>query len=283
MADLLSVTIGGKPTGPDAPVVAAPVVVAPPVVTAPQPGVLNPVNPPVIKAEARPAWLPDKFKDAEQMALAYSELEKKQSAGNPPPAVVTPPVVAETDPVKIAAAAAAKAAADAAAPADVLAKAGLNMADFVTEYGDKGALSPESYAKLATAGFPKDLVDAHVQGQLALAEKNNAPLFAIAGGQDGYKAAVAWAAANLSDAEKTAYNASVNGSVEQGKLAVTGLMARYNDANGQDPKLVQGHTATSTDSYRSRAEQQAAMKDPRYAKDPAYRDDVLQKSLRSTF
>jgi hypothetical protein len=64
------------------------------------------------------------------------------------------------------------------------------------------------------------------------------------------------------------------------KMAVQGLQARYAQTNGtqQTGRLIQGDTnGPSGGAFRSVAEIVQAMKDPRYAKDPAYRRDVEQR------
>jgi hypothetical protein len=60
------------------------------------------------------------------------------------------------------------------------------------------------------------------------------------------------------------------------------LNARYKDAEGYDGKLLTGNAPrTNADVFRSQAELVAAMSDPRYDKDPAYRADIADKLERS--
>ena len=67
------------------------------------------------------------------------------------------------------------------------------------------------------------------------------------------------------------------------KLAVAGLKAEYDKANGVEGRMVTGKTAppNSGDVYRSQAQLVEAMNDPRYDNDPAYRQDVIEKLDRS--
>ena len=66
------------------------------------------------------------------------------------------------------------------------------------------------------------------------------------------------------------------------KLAVAGLKSQYSDANGFEGTTLQGKPARSGgDTFRSQAELVAAIGDPRYDTDPAYRDDVIAKLDRS--
>ena len=65
-------------------------------------------------------------------------------------------------------------------------------------------------------------------------------------------------------------------------FAIQSLTARYQDAVGKDGKVLTGYAPQeSADVFRSQAEVVAAMQDPRYDKDPAYRNDVFTKLNRS--
>ena len=66
------------------------------------------------------------------------------------------------------------------------------------------------------------------------------------------------------------------------QLAVAGLKAEYDSANGYEGRMLSGKPPrTSGDVYRSQAELVAAMSDRRYDDDPAYRQDVIEKLDRS--
>ena len=158
---------------------------------------------------------------------------------------------------------------------DALTRAGLSMDDFSTEFAEKGALSEDSYKKLADAGFPKDLVEVYVDGLRARTESYENAVFAAAGGKDGYPALIQWAAANLSAEQKRAFNEAVqSGDAGRAALAVQGVVA----LRGGNPRLLNGKSAPNADAgvkpFRSIAEVVAAQRDPRYRRDPAYRKDV---------
>jgi len=218
---------------------------------------------------SRPTWLPEKFKSAEDMAKAYSELEGKLGAQSGE-STTTPTADAVPPSSEVEAA---------------LATGGLSLTEFSTEYDQTGELSPESYAKLAAAGFDKNLVDSYVTGQQAKASLHTADLKSTAGGAEAYDKMVNWAKASMSQAEVEAYNQSVSSSnVDAAKLAISGLKSRYEAANGREPKLqMGGNTVSDSNVFESRHEITAAMKDPRYAKDSAYRQKVIDKVQRSKF
>ena len=98
------------------------------------------------------------------------------------------------------------------------------------------------------------------------------------GGQDQYANLIGWAQQNFSEAEIEAYDQVIEtGNISQINLALQALYYRYTDAVGQDGDLIQGKPAQTTAAFRSQAELIQAMNDPRYDKDPAYRQDVLDK------
>lgn len=284
MVDSVTIKSGPAPAvAPVAPVVAP--VVAPAVTPAVNPGntpkvlapaVLNPTNAPAPKPVARPAWLPAKFKDEEQMATAYAELEKKMGGGEAPkPAVVEPVVNPAVKPV--------------VAPApdglpDLLKTAGFDYAAMTAEVQKNGDLSKESYDGLY-AKFGKQVVDQHISGLKASASVYAGKIFDMAGGTETYGKVMEWAKANVPAAEAAAFNTAVgSGDFAVAKLAVDGVMAKYNAAIGSEPALLNatsGLTSGVGDVYRSWAQITTDMRDPRYAKDPAYRADVEAKIGRS--
>jgi hypothetical protein len=102
------------------------------------------------------------------------------------------------------------------------------------------------------------------------------------GGQDQYANLIGWAQQNFSEAEIDAYDQVIEtGNISQINLALQALYYRYTDAVGVDGDLLQGKPAASEATFRSQAELIQAMNDPRYDKDPAYRQDVLDKLDRS--
>ena len=163
---------------------------------------------------------------------------------------------------------------------EVVEAAGLDMESLQQEFSDKGELTAESLAKLEKVGINKDIVDSYIQGQQAVAQQIETDIKSIAGGNEGYTEMIAWAKENLSAEEVYAYNRVVNGrDIDATKMAVQGLKARM--GGNAEPNLVRGKAAISQSQFDSQAQITEAMKDPRYAKDPAYRDEVIEKINRS--
>lgn len=104
-------------------------------------------------------------------------------------------------------------------------------------------------------------------------------LFKMVGGKKAYQSMIGWAGQNLSEGEIQMYD-SVMGKGDPSAIffAVQALAAKYTDAVGKDGNLLTGRSASKEDnSFRSQAELVQAMSDPRYDKDPAYRQDVMRK------
>jgi len=218
---------------------------------------------------SRPDWLPEKFKSVEDMAQAYSELEKKLGSNQE-----ETPKEAEEEPTPDA---------DAPEVVDVLDKAGLDFDVFQQEYNENGGLSEEAYKALEESGFSKTLVDSWIAGQEAIAQDMTQSVYQTVGGQEQYTGMVQWAAQSLPPAEVEAFNQAIEtGDANIVSFAVQGLYARYRSEAGSAPKLVKGEVApTSSGAFNSAAELTAAMRDPRYHNDPAYRQTVAEKLARS--
>jgi len=219
--------------------------------------------------QSKPEGLPEKFNSVEDLAKSYSELEKKLGDNKEAPKEDAPKTETKTTDLEIA--------------EKAVESAGLNMDNLATEYNEKGELDAKSYEALEKAGIPKDYVDQFIEGQKAIANQQETSIKDMVGGADAYAEMSNWAADNMSEQEKTAYNTAVNSKdIETAKLAVVGLKAKFEGANGNEPSLVEGKgTITGQDGYRSWAEVTAAMGDDRYSKDPAYQAMVQEKLAKS--
>ena len=225
-------------------------------------------TPPAETVAERPANIPEKFWDAEKgvanvdaMAASYAELEKNR--GKP----------AEADESL-------KPAAD-EGDLGIPEQTGDQLMDQLSdEFDTNGGLSDESYTKIETQmGFNREFVDNYIAGQKARVAEFQNQAYEIVGGEDAYKAQISWASVNLDATQQAALNANLNSSdIEAVKLGVTALNQHYTAANGTTADIINGGGDSSTgQGYRSWAEVTAAMSDPRYNKDPAYRQDVEKK------
>lgn len=229
----------------------------------------------------RPAWLDPKFKSPEDLAAAYAELQKKLgSKDEEEPAEDTEAETPEQDEALPGDQTEARAAAD-----EAVKKAGLNLDDLSKSYWETGSLTDEQFASLEKAGYPRNLVDQFIAGQEAVLAQRSATVYSSVGGEENYSAMIEWAGDNLKPAEIAAFNKAVNGSdMGQIMFAVRGLKAQYESSVGFEPSAtVKGQTAPNTSgaSYKSLAEMQRDMSDPRYSTDPAFRKVVEDKLSRS--
>jgi len=228
----------------------------------------------------RPDWLPEKFESPEAMAQAYASLERKLSSGESEEvedADDSDDDDFDLDEEEL------ELDSQASDVAQALDKAGLDFGAFQSEYLENGELSDTAYQALQESGFNRELVDSWIKGQEALSNQVQANVFNAVGGEQNYREMTAWAAQSLSQNEIDAFNANVDsGDVGLTQFAVQGLFARYRSEAGNEPKLVQGKASTSQGgAFNSVAELTAAMSDPRYHNDPAYRQTVAQKLSRS--
>ena len=206
--------------------------------------------------DVRPEWLPEKFKNAEDLAKAYSELEKKQSVPEEP--------------------------SQQQMRADAEASEGMDK--FYSEYQEQGSLSEKSYEELGKMGLDKNLVDGYIAGQEAIANSEVQTIHNLVGGADNYSRVIDYAKTNLNEAEQNAFNETLEtGSIEQVKFAVQGIASRAGIGSEQPQSMINGDSIeTNSDVFESSAQVIDAMNDPRYAKDPAFRKLVEEKIARST-
>lgn len=207
----------------------------------------------------RPEWLPEKFKSPEDMASAYSELEKKMGAGVEQEEEEESEVQEETDDTQ---------------------EEDLDSNNIVVEaskefFQNDGKLSEETYENLAKAGISKEIVDSYAAGQQALQQSEEGSIKSVADGN--WDQMAEWASNNLSPEEVNTFDEIVqNGTVEQAKLATKGLYAQFKAENGVSPRLVQGAVnKSSTMPFRSMQELARAQSDPRYRNgDKAYHEEI---------
>lgn len=214
--------------------------------------------------EERPEWLDEKFESPEEMAKAYKELQKKMSKPK-----AEKKESAKTD--------------EASAPEATTSA----IEDARNEFAESGELSDKAFDALEKAGLPRSFVEQYIAGQQAMSVQQAATIQESIGGAGNYEAMAEWASENLADGDLDAFNDIVEGpSVEQARVAVKGLYAQFQAAGGKGPALVQGSTSgdAGVKPFGSTAQVTEAMRDPRYASDPAYRENVEKRmSVSSIF
>ena len=161
-------------------------------------------------------------------------------------------------------------------------------------YENEGSLTSETMQKFSEMSS-QDLVEAFMEiqrnnptpapGAEDTSDLTDAAMNSIynsAGGEAEYQRLTAWAAENISEAQMDAFNSVVNnGEALAIQMAVAGLRSEYENQEGYEGRMLTGKAAKTTDAFRSQAEVVAAMSDPRYDRDEAYRQDVYDKLERS--
>ena len=115
-------------------------------------------------------------------------------------------------------------------------------------------------------------------------DESIAVLMQTAGGQEQYDQMIGWATENFSQQEIDMYDHVMDsGDAAAAMFAVQALKNAYRESTGRDGELLTGSSAPPdpSNNFRSQAEVMAAMNDPRYDNDPAYRQDVFDKLDRS--
>ena len=125
----------------------------------------------------------------------------------------------------------------------------------------------------------RDQVSKQAPQPRAMPEQVVTQLKGIVGGDANYKNMTTWASTNLSKEEISMFDQVMDsGDPNAAFFAINSLAQRYQDAVGFDGKMLTGKASTSSKAgFRSQAEMIEAMQDPRYDRDPAYRQEVMQK------
>jgi len=219
------------------------------------------------QAEAEQQMYAGKFKDAEALEQAYIELQKKLGQNDE---VQTSDKGDEEE---------------SSTEEEVEASVFDNAAK---EWNENGQLTEETIKALSEMDS-SELVQAYIEAQnqrqpaADLTQDQISQVYNIAGGEEQYQSLVKWAGENLPSEYITAFDNLVETSNMYAiQLAVAGLQSTYADANGYEGRMLSGKSTTETpNTFRSQAEVVQAMADPRYDRDPAYRQDVFNKLERS--
>ena len=220
--------------------------------------------------------LAGKYQNAQELEEAYLELQRKLGSGDDDTEVDT-----ESDE-------------DNYDEYDEEVVAGVELIQDASNeyYENEGQISQETFDKFSEMSS-QDLVEAYMAIQennpqqpgqeypdLSDAEMNT--VYNSAGGEAEYNRLTEWASDNLADAKVDAFN----NIIEQGnptaiQIAVAGLRSEYENVEGYEGRMLTGKAARAQEAFRSQAEVVQAMSDPRYDKDPAYRQDLYDKLERS--
>lgn len=206
--------------------------------------------------------LAGKYKNAEELEAAYIELQKKLgSSDKEKPAEETEETTEEETEDE---------------PVDS------SLFDRLWEES-KGDFTEDTLKELSGAK-PEDLAKMYLdyrskQSTSTLTEADTKSLKEYVGGDQTYTDMITWASSNLEEAEINMYDAVMEaGDRNAAFFAMQALAYKYNDNIGVEGKLLQGKApANQSRGFKSQAEVVTAMQDPRYDRDPAYRQEVMTK------
>ncbi len=259
-------------------------------ISEPETGALSPEQETAAKDEAlvtetqgqEPAKFAGKYGSVEELEKGYAELQKKLSGQEETTEEVSDSTE-ETTPTNAS---------------EIygeyigsrLDEAGVDYQGMNTKWQETGKLEDDDYKALEGAGFSKDMVEAYLDGvqyraeqDSQLAAKEVAAIKNEFGGEQVYTEMIQWAAANLDKGEVDAFNSMLKTSnPHQIRIAVAGIQAAYMNNAAREPKLVGGRASrAAATKFESTAQVVAAMNDPKYKEDPAYRKQVEEKLSRS--
>jgi hypothetical protein len=160
-----------------------------------------------------------------------------------------------------------------------------------TEFNETGELSAESRAIVRDLGIPEAMIDDYIAGQSARGDQYHDGVVSILGdnGAEDYEILVDWASSGGMTAEEAdVFNAAVtSGDRHRAQVAIRDLKTQYIAAEGSfDTLAVGGGTGggqQGVQPFASRYEQSAAINDPRYSRDKAYRQSVEARMDISDF
>ena len=222
--------------------------------------------------EQQEQLLAGKYKSAEELEKAYVELQKKlgenadEEQGEAEPSEEEAPE---------------------ASPAQSL------ITDASAEYAEKGELSDEMMSKFSEMSS-KDLVQAYMEMQanapqaeaaepVELSDNDVNAIKNSVGGEAVYGKVIDWATNNLNETQIQAFDDIVaTGNADAIQMMVNGLKSQYDSSNGFEGQMLSGKAPNnSRDVFRSQQQVVEAIADPRYDRDPGYRNEVLEKLERS--
>ena len=212
--------------------------------------------------------LAGKYKDTQELETAYKELEKKLGEKSDEDSEEAEP---EAKPEKET-------------------EVESNILDKLWEEKDKGfsdetlkALGEKRPGELAKMYLEFRSQAGQQEASQTLTESDISELKGMAGGEQEYERVIGWATSNLPQKEQDMFDSVIDrGDPQAAYFAVQALMSNYKDAVGSEGDLITGKAPSNVGStFQSQPEVVAAMSDPRYDSDPAYRRQIMEKLERS--
>tara|TARA_B100001094_G_scaffold39584_3_gene34109 strand:+ start:3019 stop:3822 length:804 start_codon:yes stop_codon:yes gene_type:complete len=231
-----------------------------------------------------------KFKTVEDMVNSYKELEgklggiedsKPEESTEETPKAETEETQEEWNPKEIYG----------EGLASVLEEVGIDTKEITDTFTDTGKITEDHYSKLEEAGFSKQVIDTYLDGIKGSASSTEdikqsqlEDIQSVVGGEQGYEELKNWTQNNLPAETLQSFDKILDTQDPAIiKIAVQGFAAQMREAEGYEPSLINGRSPTSaTNTFKTAAEIQTAMSDPRYNRDEAYTQSVYNRLKDST-
>lgn len=164
---------------------------------------------------------------------------------------------------------------------------GVDFNSVVKEYETKGSLSEETIEALDKAGYPPEVIEAFIEGRVAMEERFTKAIYESVGGEKEYRSIVNWASQNLTKKSIDAFNRAIdNNNINAITLMLEGMKAKMVAKMGTAKKSIHGGASAPNGSpkgYNSKADVIKAMSDPRYGRDAGYTRMVEQQMWATNF
>lgn len=158
----------------------------------------------------------------------------------------------------------------------ILKEKGFNYDELQKEFDEKGELSEDTFKKLEAVGIPKEVALNYIEGRKVMVERTWDDISSVVGGREKMNSICEWARANLSEAEKQSIDAVTDPNLI--KIILKDLNNRMNEKEGIIPQQITGDGGDESGNYfKSMAEVEDAINDPKYAKNEVYRNEVARK------
>lgn len=164
---------------------------------------------------------------------------------------------------------------------------GVDFNSAVKEYETSGSLSEETIEALNKAGYPPEVIEAFIEGRVAMEERFTKAIYESVGGEKEYRSIVNWASQNLNKKSIDAFNRAIdNNNINAITLMLEGMKAKMVAKMGTAKKSIHGGASAPNGSpkgYNSKADVIKAMSDPRYGRDAGYTRMVEQQMWATNF
>lgn len=164
---------------------------------------------------------------------------------------------------------------------------GVDFNSAVKEYEKTGSLSEETVEALNKAGYPPEVIEAFIEGRIAMEERFTNAIYESVGGEKEYRSIVNWASQNLNKKSIDAFNRAIdNNNINAITLMLDGMKAKMVAKMGTAKKSIHGGASAPNGSpkgYNSKADVIKAMSDPRYGRDAGYTRMVEQQMWATNF